>query len=469
MSMYLKILGGGGCEEYKYKGVPKLPTSPSDLDLDLDASIEQTTTIILLADSTPSGCLQCVQFINEVLSYQRRHGQRRRFKFMRVKIPYTANHYMSSDAFLDPEFDPSCARILGRIRWLAADASGDFGSYDLEHIEVDDGDAAATAAVDWPVPYLPKLSHLKANGMYGNSPFLLPQLLSGLSYFQQFALERYAQQQQTTVFGKHECTAHELACLGVSRLGDIPIPILVKQVMDMASSDTKGPLDTFRPKIWTLEEYERFPMHLVTPDGRRDNVRHIYAWLVDRCDRNGPSSQSSPPPPPPHAVPGTLMMAGKTKFVRADLDLVGLLEEWFQLKIQAILAEKKARVEAWMDSSSRLFRERQYLRSLFIPNEHTKRFFFSATEAMKKELLEKQFQGESEEWINHLLHLPIKRIGPEVFEFLTHDGPSAKGGDGDDSADAVDGFTAYTQKTARQLLKESLQKLPFATNESPRQ
>lgn len=452
----LGVGGGGGGVEYSYKNTDKISTL-SDLDHVFN-SINEPIAIIILADSTPSGCLQCVSFIEEVLAYQQQQQQQQRnrppLEFMRVKIPYTSSHFMSSDAFLDPEFDPSSAHILGRFKWLATGTNGDFGSYGLEHIEIDGDDVN----VDWPVRYLPKRSHLKANGMYGNRPFISPQLLSGLSYFQQFVLEYHARQQQTrVVYGNNECTIHELACIGVSRFGDLPISVLIEQVMNIAVPGTNGALSVFRPKVATVAEYERFPTHLVT--STQDN-EYIRKWLMLRCDRNNFNMSSSP-----YTTSATspssmmMMMIGKTKWVSAGTDMVGLLEEWFQLKIQSILEEKKAKVEAWVDPSSLLFRERQYLRSLFIPNEKTKKFFFSANETMKKELLRAQFPEESEERIDHLLHLPIKRIGPEVFEFLIHDGPSANmgaEGEEDGGSGASDGFTVYSQKTARELLKESL-------------
>lgn len=436
--------------EFTYRNLPTLPSNLKDMKGDM--------TIFLLADSTPSGCLRCVQFIVDFLA----DNDGTSVTFMRIKIPYSISPltYMSSDAFLHPEFDPRGTSILGRVRWLASGRGvGDFSAYDVERLEIDDDDG-----LFWPIPYVPRLSHLKANGAHGNRPFLCPQLLSGLTYFQQFALS-YAQinHRETTGHNGHLPTIHEIACVGVSRFGDLPLQDLVEQIIQLTSpvSDEEmvkvGALEVFRPKpgFSSVQCYEQFPYHLIPRTSTwAGDCKAVLGWLMSRCQQLAHPMQ----PAPIHVQPGKQTYCiGKSKVLEVADSLEEQLERWFQLKIDEILRIKRDHIEAWMDPSSQAFKEREFLRMLFVPNQKSKKFFWQETEQGKLDMLMEMFPGEPETWIQYLLHLPIQRVGPEVFTFLVGD---IADDDGDQQQlDGEAGFVAYSQKTGRQLLEESLRQL----------
>ena len=446
---YFKSLVPG---EFTYRN---LPTLPSNLT-------QACITVFLLADSTPSGCLRCVKFIEDFLA----ENDGTSVTFMRIKVPYSISPltYMSSDAFLHPEFDPCGTPILGRVKWLTSGTGGgDFSAYEVERLDIDE---IEDDGMLWPVPYVPRLSHLKANGVHGNRPFLYPQLLSGLTYVQQFALN-YAQERLEADGQRGRLpTIHEIACVGVSRFGDLPLQELVDQITQIAAHHADdgmihvGALEVFRPKpeFSSVQCYARFPYHLIPRTSTWvSDCNAVLSWLIGRCQQQ---ADRTPSQSLIHISPGKQTYCiGKCKVLHDSQSLGEQLERWFQLKIDEILVIKRGHIEAWMDPSSQAFKEREFLRMLFIPNQKSKRFFWQENEQGKVDMLTEMFPDEPETWIRHLMHLPVKRVGPEVFTFCIGDAL----GEEEDSAhlDGETGFVAYSHKTGRQLLEESLRQIQF--------
>lgn len=379
----------------------------------------------LVADSTPSGLAACTQFIEQTLL------QQPSAQFKRLRFPYAYEEGGGQTYYSPADHQLSSLRaedqsLAGRLRWYR---SNDLSEFEFEPISTAEG------LVEWPTPYQPTLNHLRSNAQHGSLIYTVPQLLDGLTLVQRWARSILVQDEQQTI--------HEVACRCVSRY-DLPMSIALNQVMALCRSGLHL-LQPFRKEMVLLLKTVDLPYHLLQNDLDMTQRRVLREWVLRKCEYVDPPIHVS-------CTDKDWMIGPRQCRYPSPTDL---FNQWFKLKIDQVLEQRKKRVDALHNPSSLEFKKRTWTHLLYVPNSQLYTCYFNKDKAGKRAFLEGVFADASEEEIDALMSLPVCDIGRDIYQDLTFDRSRLED---DDPLKHQPEPTKFIHMTGRELYKQHLLK-----------
>jgi hypothetical protein len=380
----------------------------------------------IVADSTPTGLAACTQFIEQTLL------QQPLAQFKRLRFPYAYGEG-GQTYYLPADHQLSCADndqgVAGRLRWYR---SNDLSEFEFEPITTTD---SAEDLVEWPTPYQPTLDHLRSNAQHGSLIYTVPQLIDGLTVVQRWARSVLLDQQNQTI--------HEVACRCVSRY-DLPMSVALNQVMALCRSGLHL-LQPFRKEMVLLLKSVDLPYHLLQNDLDMSQRRVLREWVLRKCEYVDPPIHVS-------STDRQWMIGPRQCRYQSPTDL---FEQWFKLKIDQVLEERKKRVDAMYNPTSLEFKKRTWTHQLYVPNSQLYVCFFNKDKAGKRAFLEGAFVDATEDEIDVLMNLPACDIGRDVYQDLTFDRSRLED---DDPLKHQTEPTKFIHMTGRELYKQHLLK-----------
>jgi hypothetical protein len=319
--------------------------------------------------------------------------------------------------------------VAGRLRWYR---SNDLSEFEFEWILTDD-----QQVVEWPTPYQPTLNHLRSNAQHGALIYTTAQLLDGLTLVQRWARSVLLDPNQNQ-------TIHEVACRCVSRY-DLPMSVALSQVMALCRSGLHL-LQPFRKEMVLLLKTVDLPYHLLQNDLDMTQRRVLREWVLRKCEYVDPPIHISCTNDP------HWMIGPRQCRYQSPTDL---FNQWFKLKIDQVLEDRKKRVDALYNPASLEFKKRTWTHLLYVPNSQLYVCYFNKDKQGKRAFLEGVFADATDEEIDALMNLPVSDIGRDVYQDLTFDRSRLED---DDPLKHQPEPTKFIHKTGRELYKQHLLK-----------
>jgi len=433
-----------------------------------DEEKENANYVKIIVDSTPNGFILCRKFIEE---HERANPG---FRYYRLKYPFnTRNHLSIADALVkeEEETPPTMLdglivdgddgdededvltmmdQVIGRIKYNPY--GSDFRMYSFEEIKFDREGQQNIPTKQWPVKHTGCWSDIVNNAELGNRILFTRDMFTGLSFIQRLATRLCKRDPKQSL--------HEVATRITSRL-DVS---LGRTIIELKGSNR----NIFLHQEEELQQQQ--PSRLVLPtflfdqdsSGERELVQELTKWMRWRCDSSQVDLIVTDPnrfarfPPKFKLNVGDNFVTNEFHLIKLTNNVEAMLDKWFHLKLDQVVKEKRRKIRSWLDENSLRYHERVFLRTIMLKPRFSEQreLGFNQIEEKEKRLI--LLSRYSPRIVDHLLNLPVRLLGPEIFDDMSF---SIK--EGDDEGEGEEeverkGSAAYCRMSARELFVEEL-------------